>query len=83
VKNGPDNVERLFQSLDDLVAEIVDRFADEGHRTVPVIETLQDVVAKCRLAYDRDPDPPEKVEEPANDWPAPATPSSWVEEQPV
>ena len=55
--NGPDNAERLFQHLDDLVAEIIDRFANEGHGTVTVIETLQDVIAKRRLAYDRDPDP--------------------------
>lgn len=65
-----DNAERLFQQLDDLVAEIIDRFANEGHGTVTVIETLQDVVAKRRLAYDRDPDPAQDVEEPSNDWPA-------------
>ncbi|MBD9650135.1 hypothetical protein IB267_17425 [Ensifer sp. ENS09] len=65
-----DNAERLFQHLDDLVAEIIDRFANEGHGTVTVIETLQDVIAKRRLAYDRDPDPAEDVEEPSNDWPA-------------
>lgn len=59
-----DNAERLFQHLDDLVAEIIDRFANEGHGTVTVIETLQDVVAKRRLAYDRDPDPAEDVEHP-------------------
>ncbi|NTF34996.1 hypothetical protein [Rhizobium skierniewicense] len=53
--NGPDNAELLFKRLDDLVAEIIDRFANEGHRTVTVIETLQDVIAKHRLAYDRDP----------------------------
>jgi hypothetical protein len=55
VTNGPDNAELLFKRLDDLVAEIIDRFANEGHRTVTVIETLQDVIAKHRLAYDRDP----------------------------
>ena len=68
--SGPDNAERLFQHLDDIVAEIIDRFANEGHGTVTVIETLQDVIAKRRLAYDRDPDPAEDVEEPSNDWPA-------------
>ena len=61
----PDNAERLFQHLDDLVAEIIDRFANEGPGTATVIETLQDVIAKRRLAYDRDPDPAEDVEEPA------------------
>lgn len=66
----PDNAERLFQHLDDLVSEIIDRFANEGHGTVTVIETLQDVIAKRRLVYDRDPDPAEDVEEPSNDWPA-------------
>jgi len=65
------NAERLFQHLDDLVAEMIDRFASEGHGTVTVIETLQDVIAKRRLAYDRDPDPADDgVEEPSNDWPA-------------
>lgn len=78
--NGPDNAERLFQRLDDLVAEIIDRFANEGHGTVTVIETLQDVIAKHRLACDRDPDPAEDVEEPANDWPAAATASIDVKE---
>ena len=67
----PENSERLFQQLDDLIAEIIDRFASEGHGTAIVIETLQDVVAKRRLAYDRDPDPAEDiVDEPSNDWPA-------------
>lgn len=67
----PENSERLFQQLDDLIAEIIDRFASEGHGTLKVIETLQDVVAKRRLAYDRDPDPAEDiVDEPSNDWPA-------------
>jgi hypothetical protein len=70
VTERSDNADRLFQHLDDLVAEIIDRFANEGHETVTVIETLQDVVAKRRLAYDRDPDPAEDVEEPSNDWPA-------------
>jgi hypothetical protein len=65
------NTDRLFQHLDDLVADIIDRFASEGHGTATVIETLQDVIAKRRLAYDRDPDPAEDaVEEPSNDWPA-------------
>jgi hypothetical protein len=45
-----------------------------------VIETLQDVLAKRRLAYDRDPDPAEDVEEPANDWPAAEAPSPEVKE---
>lgn len=63
--------ERLFQQLDDLVAEIIDRFASEGHGTEAVIETLQDVLAKRQLAYDQDPDPAdESIEEPSNDWPA-------------
>ncbi|WP_349963166.1 hypothetical protein [Rhizobium sp. ZPR3] len=77
---GPDNAEPLFQRLDDLVAEIIDRFANEGHGTATVIETLQDVIAKHRLAYDCDPDPAEDLEEPANDWPAAATPSTDVKE---
>jgi hypothetical protein len=71
VTDRPENSERLFQQLDDLIAEIIDRFASEGHGTLKVIETLQDVVAKRRLAYDRDPDPAEDiVDEPSNDWPA-------------
>ena len=62
--------ERLFQQLDDLVADIIDQFASQGHGTAVVIETLQDVLAKRQLAYERDPDPAEEtVEEPANDWP--------------
>lgn len=63
--------ERLFQQLDDLVAEIIDRFANEGHGTEAVIETLEDVLAKRRLAYHKDPDPAEEsIEQPSNDWPA-------------
>jgi hypothetical protein len=50
VTERSDNAERLFQHLDDLVAEIIDRFAHEGHGTLTVIETLQDVIAKRRLA---------------------------------
>jgi hypothetical protein len=66
-----ENSGRLFQQLDDLVADIIDRFAGEGHGTAIVIETLQDVLAKRQLAYDRDPDPAEDiVREPSNDWPA-------------
>ena len=62
--------ERLFQQLDDLVADIIDQFASQGHETAVVIQTLQDVLAKRQLAYERDPDPAEEtVEEPANDWP--------------
>ncbi|MCO5734797.1 hypothetical protein [Rhizobium sp. SSA_523] len=62
--------ERLFQLLDDVVAEIIDRFASEGYGTARVIETLHDVLAKRQLAYDRDPDPAdEPIEEPSNDWP--------------
>ena len=62
--------ERLFQQLDDLVADIIDQFASQGHGTAVVIETLQDVLAKRQLAYERDPDPAEEtVEKPANDWP--------------
>lgn len=76
----PDNAERLFQHLDDLVSEIIDRFANEGHGTVTVIETLQDVIAKRRLVYDRDPDPAEDVEEPSNDWPAAVTPAVKMKE---
>jgi len=64
------NPERLFQQLDDVVAEIIDRFASERHGTARVIETLHDVLAKRQLAYDRDPDPAdEPIEEPPNDWP--------------
>jgi hypothetical protein len=62
--------ERLFQQLDDLVADIIDQFASQGHGTAVVIETLRDVLAKRQLAYERDPDPAEDaVDEPANDWP--------------
>jgi len=62
--------ERLFQQLDDLVADIIDRFASQGHETAAVIETLQDVLAKRQLAFERDPDPADDVvDEPANDWP--------------
>jgi len=65
-----ENPERLFQQLDDLIADIVDQFASQGHGTAVVIEMLQDVLAKQQLAYERDPDPAEDtVEEPANDWP--------------
>jgi hypothetical protein len=77
VAERSDNAERLFQHLGD---KIIDRFANEGRGTVTVIETLQDVIAKRRLAYDRDPDPAEDVEEPSNDWPAAATPSTEVKE---
>ncbi|WP_254229176.1 hypothetical protein [Agrobacterium salinitolerans] len=72
-----ENQERLFQQLDDAVAEIIDRFANEGHGTARVVETLQDVLAKRQLAYDRDPDPAdEPIEEPANGWPAADNPSN-------
>lgn len=72
-----ENQERLFQQLDDAVAEIIDRFANEGHGTARVVETLQDVLAKRQLAYDRDPDPAdEPIEEPANEWPAADNPSN-------
>ena len=54
---GPASTERLFQQLDDLIADMIDQFASQGHGTVNVIETLQDVLAKRQLAYDRDPDP--------------------------
>jgi len=68
---------RLFQQLDDAVAEIIDRFASEGHGTARVVKTLQDVLAKRQLAYDRDPDPAdEPIEEPANEWPAADNPSN-------
>ena len=30
--NDPDTSERLFKQLDDLVADVIDRFASEGHR---------------------------------------------------
>ena len=69
--NDTDTSERLFKQLDDLVADVIDRFASEGHGTAVVIETLQDVLAKRLLAYDRDPDPAEdSINEPSNDWPA-------------
>jgi hypothetical protein len=62
--------ERLFQQLDKLVADIIDQFASQGHGTAVVIETLQDVLAKRQLAYERDPDPAEDaVGEPADEWP--------------
>lgn len=60
--------ERLFQLLDDVVAEIIDRFASEGYGTARVIETLHDVLAKRQLACDRDP-ADEPIEKPSNDWP--------------
>ena len=69
--NDAENSKRLFQQLDDLVADVIDRFASEGHGTTLVIATLQDVLAKRQLAYDRDPDPAEDVvDEHSNDWPA-------------
>lgn len=37
-----ESTERLFQQLDDLVADIIDQFACQGHGTAVVIETLQD-----------------------------------------
>ncbi|KAA0693412.1 hypothetical protein DTW90_26565 [Neorhizobium sp. P12A] len=53
------------------MADVIDRFASEGHGTAVVIETLQDVLTKRRLGYDRDPDLAEDVfNEPSNDWPA-------------
>ncbi|NTH49262.1 hypothetical protein G6K98_32010 [Agrobacterium rhizogenes] len=62
--------ERLFQQLDNLVADIIDQFATQGHGTAVVLVTLQEVLAKRQLAYERDPDPAEEpVEKPANDWP--------------
>lgn len=62
--------ERLFQKLDTIVADVIDQFASQGHRTAAVIETLQDVLERRRTAYERDPDPAEDdVAEPANDWP--------------
>lgn len=65
-----ENPERLFQQLDDFVADIIDQFASQGHGTAVVIETLQDVLAKRQLAYQRDPNPAkDAVDEPANDWP--------------
>lgn len=68
--------ERLFQQLDDAVAEIIDRFARDGHGTTSVIEALQDVLAKQQLASDHDPDPAnEPMEEPSNDWPAADNPA--------
>jgi len=69
--NDAENSERLFQQLNDLVADVIDRFASEGHGTAVMIETLQDVLAKRELAYRRDPDPAEdSIDEPSNDWPA-------------
>ena len=35
----PENSERLFQHLDDLIADIIDQFASEGHGTLKVIES--------------------------------------------
>uniref|UniRef100_UPI0031015FC8 hypothetical protein n=1 Tax=Neorhizobium sp. EC2-8 TaxID=3129230 RepID=UPI0031015FC8 len=65
-----ESTERLFQQLNDLVADVIDQFATQGHGTAVVLDTLQDVLAKRQLAYERDPDPAEDiVEEPANDWP--------------
>ena len=70
------SAERLFQQLDDAVAEIIDRFASEGHGTARVIETLRDVLMKRQLASERDPDPTnEPLDEPSNDWPAADSPS--------
>ncbi len=60
---GPASTERLFQQLDNLIADIIDQFASQGHGTVTVVETLQDVLAKRQLAYDRDPDPQEDAVE--------------------
>lgn len=78
--NGTDNAKRLSQRLDDLLNEIIDRFTNEGHGTVTVIETLQDGIEKRRVAYDRDPDPAEDVEEPANDWPVAETAAAEAKE---
>jgi hypothetical protein len=65
-----DSPERLFHQLDNLLADIIDQFASQGHGTAVVIETLQDVLAKRQLAYERNPDPAEEtVDEPANEWP--------------
>lgn len=65
-----ESTERLFQQLDDLVADVIDQFTTQGHGTAVVLDTLQDILAKRQLAYERDPDPAEDiVEEPANDWP--------------
>jgi hypothetical protein len=58
--------ERLFQHLDDLDADIVDQFASRRHGTALVVGTLQDVLAKRQLAYERDPNLAEDdVEEPS------------------
>jgi hypothetical protein len=66
-----ENQERLFQQLDDAVAEIIESFSNDGHGTARVVKTLQDVLARRQLAYDRDPDPADElIEEPANEWPA-------------
>lgn len=65
-----ESARQLFRELDGIVAEVIDQFASQGHGTEVVIETLQDVLAKRRDAYERDPDPAEEdVAEPANDWP--------------
>jgi hypothetical protein len=61
--------EGLFQQLDDLIADIIDQFASQGYGAEVVIETLQEALSKRKRAYDRDLDPAEDVEEPANDWP--------------
>lgn len=60
---GPANAEGLFQKLVYLIADIIDQFASQGHGTVTVIATLQDVLAERQLAYDRDPDPQEDAAE--------------------
>jgi hypothetical protein len=73
--------ERLFQQLDDLVADIINQFASHGQGTALVIGTLQDVLAKRQLAFDRDPDPAEDdVAEPANDWPGADSPRATAKE---
>lgn len=48
-----ENTERLFQQLDDLVAEIIDRYGGQGYGPGMVIETLQDALAKRQHSYAR------------------------------
>lgn len=62
--NDAASSEQLFQQLDDLVGDVIDRLSGEGHETAVVIG-LSDALEKRQLAYDRDPDPEE--EEPSNE----------------
>ncbi len=60
----------LLEDLDAVVSDVIDQFVTKGHETKVIIELLTEVVARRRVAYERDPDPAEDdVDEPANDWP--------------